>query len=76
MSRSHRRTPIFGNAKAGSEKDDKRRSHGSFRVRQRAQMAAGEDVVIERQREAMNPATMSKDGRHWWKGASEKDMAK
>ena len=76
MSRSYRRTPIFGNATAASEKQDKRITSGIFRATERAQIAAGEEAVIERRREALNPWSMAKDGKNWWSRATPKDMRK
>ena len=76
MSRSRRKTPIFGNAIARSEKEDKRISSGIFRARARVQIANEDEVVIEKPREALNPYSMSKDGKNYWLGAGSRHMRK
>mgnify|MGYP005750693575 CR=1 FL=1 len=43
MSRSYRRTPIFGNAKAASEKDDKRAAHQKRRCHFRTALGSTQD---------------------------------
>lgn len=79
MSRSRRKTPIFGNAAgAESEKADKRRNHARERARLRAEIARGQvdDTPVIDRRQVSNVAAMAKDGRHYWRSASAKDMRK
>lgn len=81
MSRSRRRTPIFGHSTAESEAVDKRLNHQRERAHLRnalARTATDPDMptpVIDR-REVSNVATMDKDGKHYWSGATAKDMRK
>ena len=70
MSRSRRRTPIYGNAIARSESVDKRIWHGRMRACERDRLhhalADPEAHLSTRVREVSNRWAMSKDGRHWW----------
>lgn len=81
MSRSYKKTPILGHCAAVSEKQDKRDWHSRFRAMERTRMANISDweygaylgVLVN---EASSPWSMSKDGKHYWKGAEDKDMRK
>jgi hypothetical protein len=69
MSRSVRKTPIFGHAMSQSEKADKRRWHQRWRAMARTRLASSAD--LERyndpdRREASSPWTMAKDGKSYW----------
>lgn len=69
MSRSVRRTPIFGNASGVSEKADKRVWHQRWRTRARTLLARTVDLeayVDPDVREVSDPWLMAKDGRHYW----------
>jgi hypothetical protein len=85
MSRSRRKVPIFGNSCASSEKDDKRITSGIFRAKERiaihsAALGDGDTIAPPvRRRDALNPWTMAKDGRHWaasWMSRNPKAMWK
>jgi hypothetical protein len=70
MSRSRRKTPIFGLTNSRSEKQDKKIWHGRLRAQERTALTtdpakAGEKVLPE-VRDASNPWSMDKDGRCWW----------
>ena len=69
MSRSRRKTPIFGHTMARSEADDKRLWHQRWRSRQRDQLAGagpeGEIVPIHR-RAVSSTWAMAKDGKSWF----------
>ena len=69
MSRSRKKTKVFGNAGA-SDKYDKRMANRKLR---RLRRAGDDDLGI---RDVSNPWGWSKDGRHYWKDATEKDMRK
>ncbi len=75
MSRSRRKTKIFGNARSTSEKDDKRHCNRLVRRAARA-IAHDPDAVHVCKSEAMDVWSMSKDGRRYWCDATEKDMRK
>ena len=69
MSRSHRRTPIFGHTTACSEADDKQRWHKRWRSHERDQLTiAGPEEEIEPiHRHAISSAwDMAKDGKSWF----------
>ena len=77
MSRSIRKTPIFGIASAASEKLDKQLWHGRKRARERledkkvdleASMPVDERVVS-------NVWSMAKDGRRYWPLSKQKAFA-
>jgi len=77
MSRSRRKTPIFGIAKCPSEKDDKRVCHGIFRRMERDAIAAEQfDACPGKMAAAMNIWTMGKDGKSWWGDAPAKYLRK
>jgi hypothetical protein len=66
MSRSIRKTPIFGNAKSQSEAKDKKIWHSRFRhsVKQRLKSCADHDALVDVDvKEVSNPWLMAKDGK-------------
>jgi len=69
MSRSRKKTPIFGNA-GGSEKKDKRLANRMFRRKEKVKIATEQynDLPIKMD-EVMNSWVMSKDGKSYWKNA-------
>lgn len=69
MSRSYRKTPIFGHTTAHSEADDKRLWHKRWRARQRNQLATAgpESEVLPIHRHAVSSTwVMAKDGKSWF----------
>lgn len=74
MSRSRRRTPIFGITTARSEKQDKKTWHRKLRVKSRIQLLAvdegapdaAENLILVHAREVSNPWSMAKDGKRYW----------
>ena len=69
MSRSRRKTPIFGIASSASERWDKMTWHQRWRARERTQSASAKDLasylpVVEKQ--VSNVWSMGKDGRAFW----------
>ncbi|WP_321947174.1 hypothetical protein [Paraburkholderia sp. J10-1] len=76
MSRSRRKTPIFGHTTHESERDDKKRWHQRWRARERATLASAApealaDHVTLLLNEAGNVWSMSKDGKTWWPPGSQ-----
>lgn len=69
MSRSHRKTPIFGHTAARSEAGDKRLWHKRWRSRERDQLATigpdGELMPIHRHA-VSSTWDMAKDGKSWF----------
>ena len=75
MSRSRRKTKIFAHTTASSEKQDKRRWNRTFRKVSKS--------LIRQEKEAPNKIQGvtniwdgAKDGKHYYKNASHKDMRK
>jgi hypothetical protein len=68
MSRSRRKTPIFGHANSPSEKEDKKIWHGRWRARERSAStnAAPETYETIFEKQVSNVWTMAKDGRSYW----------
>ncbi|WP_038218618.1 hypothetical protein [Xenophilus azovorans] len=71
MSRSRRKTPIFGIAQACSEKQDKAIWHRRLRAAERTILASAAPAELDghigtHMREVSNPWTMAKDGRRYW----------
>jgi hypothetical protein len=75
MARSIRKTPIFGITTASSEKADKRRWNRTFRRISKHKIAIKQDLPTK-----INAVTNvwdgNKDGKHYWKDYSAKDMRK
>jgi hypothetical protein len=66
MSRSIRKTPIFGITRAASEKKDKKIWHSRFRHASKQKLRACDDLdtmVDVAAKEVSNPWLMSKDGK-------------
>ena len=77
MSRSRRKTPIFGITTATSEAEDKRLWHKRLRAKTRDQLKAGpEDHIPVDHREVSDPWGMAKDGRRYDKKATPKMLRK
>ena len=68
MSRSRRKTPIFGIAHSGSEKQDKKIWHGRWRAQERSAAANTtlENHVSILENQVSNVWSMAKDGRSYW----------
>ena len=75
MSRSRRKTPIFGMTGARSEKQDKRLANRALRRKFKESIGADAEVypIIE---DVSNVWSFEKDGKHFWPQASKKDMRK
>lgn len=78
MSRSRRKTPIFGHTTARSEADDKRLWHKRWRSRVRDQLASldpdGDPLPVPRQA-VSSTWVMAKDGKHWFDPRRQREMA-
>ena len=68
MSRSYRKTPIFGWTNAKSDKYDKTKANRRIR-----RVPQNEIPIINL---LSNPATFQKDGKQYWPEATKKDLAK
>lgn len=69
MSRSIRKTPIFGYTTARSEAHDKRQWHKRLRAGERAQLASvgpDTDPVTIHRNAVSSTWDMAKDGKHWF----------
>lgn len=70
MSRSHRKTPIYGFSTAHSEKLDKRVWHKRMRACERGRLHYArcdpESHLSTEPKEVSNLWSMAKDGRQWW----------
>jgi len=71
MSRSRRKTPIFGITNCKSERQDKVIWHGRLRANTHTALTSlsppeHDGKVMPAVREISNPWSMGKDGRHWW----------
>lgn len=64
MSRSYRKTPIAGNTKAESEKQDKRLANRQFRAALR-RASTDEDALIPLKREVTSLWKFNKDGKQY-----------
>lgn len=78
VSRSRRKTPIFGNASGQSEREDKKAWHSRFRSRERTELATARELdahltVLEKQ--VSNTWAMAKDGRSYWPSRSQEEIA-
>lgn len=71
MSRSHKKTPIFGIA-SGSEAWCKGKWHRRYRASQKRLIAReGDNHVPRSHREKSNPWSMNKDGKRYWSQKGE-----
>jgi hypothetical protein len=80
MTRSVRKTPIYGITNARSERKDKQQWHRRFRVleKQRLHTLTSETMdnhVTTSIEEVSNPWAMNKDGRQYWSWSSQKRAA-
>jgi hypothetical protein len=75
MSRSRRKTPIFGMTTAETEKRDKRIANRRLRAHERVAMASGAEIVPGI-RDVSSVWTFDKDGKRYWRGAEAADMRK
>ena len=68
MSRSRRKTPIFGFTSCDSEKQDKKIWHGRMRAHERDALAKADfDAHLTTRKEQVSDAwNMDKDGKHYW----------
>jgi hypothetical protein len=78
MSRSRRKTPIFGNATAKSDAEWKAKAARKLRrkVKQHLESTHDGDGFAGKRWDAVNPWSTEKDGKHYWKRATPKDMRK
>ena len=81
MSNSFRKTPIFGFCTAPSEKADKKIWHSRARAVERDKLLLSskrdyEDYITSIELDVSNNWSMSKDGKHYWAKAQQKDMRK
>ena len=75
MSRSRRRTQIFGNARCRSEKDDKRTAAHRLRQLERLALHRGDEPPMPREAFDM-PWNGGKYGKRWWHRAKPEHMRK
>ena len=78
MSRSRRKTPIFGYASADSEAADKRIWHSRMRSRERQALhsAVNYDAHLTTVRDDVSSTwNMDKDGKHWFGEKSREETA-
>ncbi len=78
MSRSRRKTPIFGNATAKSDAEWKAKAARILRhrVKQRLNQTLDGDGFAGKRWDAVNPRDAPKDGKFYWSKARPKDMRK
>lgn len=78
MSRSQKKTHIFGIAGKKSERADKKIWHGRLRALERSAVASSTDLddhMAITDREASNPWTFAKDGKFFWPRRRQKLVA-
>lgn len=78
MSRSRRKTPVFGHTTARSEADDKRLWHQRWRARERDQLAGcgpDDDPLPVHRHAVSNTWDMAKDGKHWFSPRCQQSLA-
>ncbi len=81
MSRSQRKTPIFGMTTCRSERSDKVLWHGRLRAHTRTTMTACTandlaDCVLPEVKQVSNVWDMGKDGRQWWPAVNQRKVAR
>jgi hypothetical protein len=78
MSRSRRKTPIFGNTTAKSDAEWKAKAARKLRrkVKQHLESTHDGDGFAGKRWDAVNSWSSEKDGKHYWKRAKPKDMRK
>ena len=78
MSRSIRKTPIFGHTTARSEADDKRLWHKRWRTSERGQLASigpETDHVTVNRTAVSSTWDMAKDGKYWFGPSRQREVA-
>lgn len=78
MSRSRRKTPIFGHTNADSERDDKRIWHGRMRSREHQALRLAEDLdghLTTVRDQVSSTWNMDKDGKAFWSEKSREETA-
>lgn len=78
MTRSLRKTPIFGMTNARSEKQDKKLWHKRMRTQERTSLASTSDLYAHIpmvERDVSNRWAMSKDGRQYFGLERQKSVA-
>jgi hypothetical protein len=77
MTRSRKKTPMFGISTSVSEKADKVAAHKRERRKVRTRLRVEPDAaVLPHRREVSNVWAYAKDGKRYRKSASKKDMRK
>ena len=76
MSRSRRKTPIFGNTTSRSEKEYKRQENRRRRRKDNILLDQAEEDGYTSDKEFGNRWGGPKDGRQYWEDARPKDMRK
>lgn len=76
MSRSRRKTPIFGNATSPSEKEYKKQYNRERRRKDSVLLTKVAEDGYSVENEFGNPWSGPKDGKTYWEDAKPKDMRK
>ncbi len=78
MSRSRRKTPIFGHTKAKSDAKWKKKAARKLRKKQKQhlEVTLDGDRFAGKRWDVENPWSAPKDGKHYWSKATPKDMRK
>jgi hypothetical protein len=78
MSRSRRKTPIFGHTTAKSDHDWKKKAARTLRhrVKQHLNATLDGDRFAGKRWDLVNPWTSDKDGKHYWSKAELHHMRK
>ncbi len=78
MSRSRRKTSIFGHTKAKSDAEWKKKAARKLRKRQKRHLEAtlDGDGFAGKRWDVENPWSAPKDGKHYWSKVTPKDMRK
>ena len=78
MSRSRKKSPIFGNTNADSEASDKRIWHSRMRHRERQALHSADDYdahLTTADDQVSSTWEMDKDGKHFWPEQSREETA-
>ena len=81
MSRSYRKTPIFGNTTCRSEKDGKKRWHKALRAKERVAQALLSPESLDshmplHENQVGSIWAMGKDGHNYWQKSSQERTAR
>lgn len=79
MSRSRRKTKIFGHTGCPSEKEDKQLANRALRRISKIEIDSIDDfdnLIVPDINEVSSLWNFGKDGKSWWGKATEKDMRK